>query len=268
MRLAAALVAIVLAAGTGLLAREPAPLTKVTARAMPREALARRLFGDLGRIMLPAFFRGAPGARPTRPLDSLEFLTIPTATNSPGLCASSAVTVRFAPDGPLAGGDTPVRPTGIETSQFYVVADLGRLRRRDELGEAERRRLNLDCAAIDPREVSNISAPAEYMLVADLRILADLLEAARAGHTAMRVNCTVARDAPPVSESACLQRLAQLDIRRVSMVDRCEPPSNGGACFSAAVEDTSVRFESDSMTAPPSRVFVEPLIVVADQRID
>jgi hypothetical protein len=62
---------------------------------------------------------------------------------------------------------------------------------------------------------------------------------------------------------------AQFDLRQISMVARCDPPPAPGAgCFWLYVGGLSVRFESDSITAPPSRVIIEPMIVVADERID
>lgn len=269
MRIPLLLAALVLAGSTTLLASAPEPLTRANVRTMPQEALTRRLFGDLGPIMLPIFSRGRPGRTPTRPLDSLVFLTVPTASYSPGLCRSSTVTVHFDPDGPLAGADTPVRPTGIEVSQFYVIADLARLRRDDELGQEGRARLATTCAAIDPRQTWNISAPDEHMLVADVQIFVDLVEAARAGPVGVSLNCPGPADQPPTTEAACRQIVAQLDIRRISMVARCNSPmTHAAGCFWLDLGEKSVRFESDSITAPPSRVVVEDMIIIADERID
>ncbi|MBV9883445.1 MAG: hypothetical protein JO276_10595 [Sphingomonadaceae bacterium] len=252
-----------------MLAQVGPPLTKVTVRAMPQSRLTQRLFGDLGRIMLPDFDRGRPGRRPTRPLAELEFRTIPTATYTPGLCQSSLVTVHFVPDGPLAGADTPVRPTGIEVSENYVISDLDRLRRGGELSEAQRERLGIACADIDPRHSGTIDAPDEMMLVGDVQALTALIEAARAGQVRIALNCPVPRDDPPTSESACRQRVAELDVRQVSTVARCDPPPAAGAgCFELGVGGMSVRFESDSVTTAPSRVVIEPMIVIADELID
>jgi hypothetical protein len=61
-----AAIAVAVPGSSALFAGGTAPFTKVTARAMPQAALTRRLFGDLGQIMLPAFFRGHSGHRPTQ----------------------------------------------------------------------------------------------------------------------------------------------------------------------------------------------------------
>jgi hypothetical protein len=261
--------AVALPASNALVAAEARPLTKITARAMPQAALTRRLFGDLGQIMLPAFDRGSPGHRPTRPLGSLEFLTVPIATATPGLCETSSVTVHFEPDGPLAGADTPVHPTRIETTILYAIEDFAALRRGDDLSRSGGERLALDCADLDPRQATTIRADGGEMLAANLRILGDQLEAARAGHPHASLVCPGPDDMPQVSASDCLSSFAQLDPRHIWTVSRCQvPPAGVAGCVDMGVDGMSLRFESASIIAAPSRIVIEPIIVVADERID
>jgi hypothetical protein len=54
------------------------------------------------------------------------------------------------------------------------------LLRGGELNQEERELLGTACAAIDPRHTSTIDAPDEAMLVGDVHVLAELLDAARA----------------------------------------------------------------------------------------
>jgi hypothetical protein len=264
-----AAVALALPGSSALFAGGTQPFTKITARAMPQAMLTRRLFGDLGQIMLPALDRGSPGHRPTRPLASLEFLTVPTASWTPGLCETSSVTVRFEPDGPPAGADTAVHPTRIETSPLYAVANLGALRRGDDLSRGGRERLALDCAGLNPRRITTIRAESDSMLAAGIRVLADQLDAARSGHPQATLVCPQPANMPQSSAGECLSSFAQLDARQIWTISRCQaPPAGVAGCVEMGVEGMSLRFESASITAAPTRIVIEPMIVIADRLID
>src|ERR1700710_483490 len=179
MRLTAALVAMAVAGTTALLAREPEPLTKVTVRTMPEQVLARRLFGELGRIMLPDVYHGRPGRRPTRPLDLLSFATVPGAANAEGLCETQWVTVYFEPAGPLRGADTPVRPRRINSSTAYIVRDLARFRAASSGDSESERNADAACRAIDPRLAHSIAGRSEDRVDGGLRLLLPFIDAAK-----------------------------------------------------------------------------------------
>jgi hypothetical protein len=229
MRLAAVLVAIAQAGSTALLARAPVPLTKITVRSMPDQVLTRRIFGDLGRIMRPLLDRGQPGVRPTRPLGRLSFMTIPHASDVAGLCESLWVEVGFEPAGPLSGANTHVRPNGFTEHTIYLVGDLPRLLNLEGAEDDERPRLDARCAGIDPRSVSTIAASDGEVAARAVRLVEDLLGAARAGRPVAALVCEnlVPPGEPPLAPAACLQFASRLRADNVFAVYDCTPPPPG-----------------------------------------
>jgi len=272
MRLAAPLVAITLAVGTGLLAREPAPLTKLTARAMPDRVLARRVFGDLGRIMRPIPDRGRSGVRPTIPLGRLSFMTIPHGSGVAGLCETLWVDVRFEPAGPLSGANTPVRPNGFTEHIVYLVGDLPRLMNLEGAEDDEIQRLDTHCAGIDPRTVSTIAATDGAAAARAVRVSEDLLSAARAGRPVPALVCEglVPPGQPPSAASACLQFLSRLSAANISAVYDCTaPPPGTSSCFYVSNDGIALRFEFRPNDGWPSRIVAQQEAIVGpDQMID
>lgn len=271
MRMVAAFVAIVLVAGTGLLAREPAPLTKISVRAMPTRVLTRRLFGDLGWMMLPNFSRGQPGVRPTRPLRDLYFMTTPHAAGwQAGLCESSWVTVLFEPVRRVRGADTVVRPTRFSSVTGYFAADPRRVRDAAPSDDAAQARLERLCRRIDPRTRNLFSAGREDLARPGLLLLVDLVEAARGRRVMAALDCTHMAPAgdPPLTADACLQTVAGFDPDRLSSVDDCGPePLYPPLCYLVRVESIELRFRLGTGGAV-EQVVLSPMIIVADRRID
>jgi hypothetical protein len=271
MRPVAALVAIALAAGSSLLAREPIPLTKMTVRSMSEQVLARRIFGDVGRIMRPVSDHGQRGVRPTRPLGQLSFLTIPHASDVPGLCETLWVNVSFEPAGPLSGADTQVRPNGFTEHTIYLIGDLPRLRNLEGAEDDERPRLDARCADIDPRSVSTIAAADGAMAARAVRLSEDLFGAARAGRPVGALVCEglVPPGQPPSASAACLQFLSRLRTTNISAVYDCTaPPPGTSSCFYVSNDGIALRFEFRPNDGRPSRIVAEQEIIVADQMID
>lgn len=246
MRLAVGLVAIALAAGTGLLAAEPEPLTKLTVRAMPTEVLNRRLFGDLGSILLPYFSLGRPNVRPVEPLRTLEFLTIAHATSpEAGLCESTEVIVRFEPAGPVHGADTEVRPARLESATQYFVSDRRRVRTTAPFDEAEHERLEADCRRIDPRTRNLFSARRSDFALRGLRLVLDLVEAARDRRLAAPLDCTgmAPPGAPPLTAPACLRTVARLDPDHLLAVGICGDAIDIPVlCYWASIDGITLHF--------------------------
>jgi len=270
MRLAAALVAIALATGSGLLAREPVPLTKMTVRSMPDRVLARRVFGELGRIMRPVPDRGQPGVRPTRPLGRLSFMTISYASDVAGLCETLWVNVEFEPAGPLAGANTRVRPNGFTEHTIYLVGDLPRLLNLEGAEDDERPRLDASCARIDPRRVSTIAASDGAVAARAVRVVEDLLGAARAGRPVAALVCEglVPPGQPPLSPAGCLQFVSRLRVDNVSAVYDCTPPPPGiSSCFYVSNDGIALRFEFRPSDRRPSRIVAQQEIIVGPDRM-
>jgi hypothetical protein len=271
MRLAAALVAIGLATGTALHARAPVPLTKPSVRAMPAQVLTRRLFGDLGRIMLPNFWRGQTGVRPTQPLRRLEFLTVPrVAGYEAGLCESSWVTVEFEPVGPLRGAETVVRPARVRSVIGYLTVDPRRGGDATALDDAGKARLDMICRRIDPRTRNLFSAREPQMAMQGRRLIFDLVEGARAHHVATALDCThmVPPGDSPLTAEACVQAVARFDLDSLGGVEACGPaPAYPPSCYLVTVENIEVRFTLGAGRAV-EQVRLEPMIVFADTRRD
>jgi hypothetical protein len=261
MRLAAALVAIVLSAGTGLRAREPAPLTRTRVLAMAPDTLSRRLFGDLSGIMfrIPRFGRLVD--RPDQPLQWLHFLTRPYTTEDGGVCGTTHLTVYFQPVGARRGARTAVRPWRIFTEQNFFLLDHARLRSTEPIAGWERPRLERACAAQDPRITRWFTAPSSSDVAEAARRFADLVEAARHGRSTAPLDCTplAAFGNPPVDEAACIQSIAQLDPAKIWEVHNCDRVF----CVRAVVDGGYIiSFDLRLGDAAPVRITVEPNIVL------
>jgi hypothetical protein len=261
MRLAATFVAIAFAAGTGLLAREPAPLTRTSVLAMAPDALSRRLFGDLSGIMfrIPGF--GRLRDRPDQPLQWLHFLTRPYTTEDGGVCGTTHLTVYFHPVGARRGARTAVRPWRIFTEQNFFLLDHARLRSREAITDAERPRLEEACAAQDPRRTRWFTAPSSSEVAEAARRFADLVEAARHGRSTAPLDCTPlgTNGNPRVSETECIQSIAHMDPLKIWEVRACDR----AFCVRAVVGDGYIiSFDLNRAEAAPVRITVEPNIIV------
>ncbi len=267
MRLAAGLLATALTVGTGLLVREPVPLTKPSVRAMPAQVLTRRLFGDLGRIMLPNFWRGRPGVPPSQPLRRLEFMTVPRAVDwEAGLCQSSWVTVEFEPAGPPRGALTVVRPSRVNSSTGYFAAELRQARDAAQLDDTGQVGLDRLCRRIDPRERNLFSARDPQLGRQGLRLIYDLVEAARANRLRASLDCTHMMPAsdPPLTAEGCVQTIARFDPDRLAGVEDCgAEPAYPPNCYLLSIQTVEVRVRLGAGRAI-EQVSLEQMIVTGD----
>lgn len=269
MRALAALAVLVLAGGAALAARDAAPLTKNSVRAMAPDALTRRLFGEVAPIMLPVADRVRPGGRPTQPLRRLTFLTVPHAANIEGMCQTQVVVVEFEPAGPLAGPDTPVRPRRIRSAPAYFVRDQARLRAA-HAGEAEdERRVDMACAAIDPRRVHTISARNDYQVGPALRLMLDVAEAARAGRPLVPLDCSaIMENGARLTEAQCLAEFARLGVDQVFSIWPCDPPPGALVCHRLDAGGNQLDLLMAEGNQRLARAKIDRMVVVADYLID
>lgn len=234
LRLALFLI-LALAAATPAGAQEP--LTEASLRAMPPDALTRRLLGDFAAVAFPL-----PPEQQTRGPDDegmiwFRFLTRPRASPEPGVCATEHLTIVFQPLG-LPGPNTPLRPRSMAmTPAVFIVQDVrtartsqwpnwpeDRLDRRSDTRRNEARaRLNAACAEIDPRQIELVSADHAHQVGRAVALVADLLESAQAGRAPAPATCQDGAGRP-LSNHDCLRALAALrleSLHRVKVVDGC-----------------------------------------------
>jgi hypothetical protein len=238
-------------------------------RSMPPRVLARRLFGDLGRIMLPAFFHGHPGRRPTRPLGFLEFVTVPRAASVEGMCETQWVTVYFEPAGAQRGADTPVRPRAITSSPGYIIRDLARVR-ANPAGDAENES-NADaaCRAIDSRNEHSISGHDAFEVQAGLRALLALIDAAREGRSLAPLDCSDAvMDGAPMGDAACLAAIGRLGVGDIALIGSCASDAAGPRCHRIAAGEFEMRLVMEPNGRQLAHAKLETMIIIADERID
>ncbi len=269
MRVAAVLVALFCAASSALVAAAPEPLTKVTARSMPERLLTRRLFGDLGRIMLPNIYRGHPGRRPTRPLDMLSFVTVPRAANAAGLCETQWVTVEFEPAGPLRGADTPVRPRRIDSETAYIVRDPARFRGGSDGGAGREASADAACRAIDPRHTHSIAARNEAFIQLGLSLLLSFIDVAKEGRAPAPLDCSETMvDGAPLGEARCLAEIGRLGVQDVGSIAMCEPGPPSAQCYQIYIGGYGLTLITDPQGRRVVRATLVTMIVIADERID
>jgi len=189
----------------------PGTLTAAQLEATPPEEVARRLFGDLSRIVYPVYAL-PPGRSPLGGVRSLHFYTRPYGAGLSGICRTDLLIVLFerAPY-TIAGDDPPVQPARIVMyDNSYFVSDLARAR----AGEIDH---ESSCSNIDPRTVPRIvaSRPGE---VADAVInFADLIDGARAGRVALALDCQgLAGEA--LDDRGCFALLSRYRPERIDSV--------------------------------------------------
>lgn len=231
----ALLLTLALAVATPGAAEEP--LTEASLRAMPPDALARRLLGDFAAVAFPL-----PSEQQTRGPDDegmiwFRFLTRPRASPEPGVCATEHLTMVFQPLG-MPGPNTPLRPRSMAmTPATFIVQDVQTARtslwpnwpedlhdrRSDTRRNEARARLDPACVEIDPRQIELVFADHAGQVGRAVALVADLLEAAQAGRTPVPATCQdLARS--PLSNGDCLRLLAALrvgSLNHVELVDSC-----------------------------------------------
>jgi hypothetical protein len=260
-RAAIAFLALLMTAGPAF-AAEPPPLNWGRVRDLPPEALARQLFGEVGRIMylrpiqLPDLTR-----YPDLALRSLTFLTRPRASYRAGVCETDSVTVEFEPVPSALGPDPPVQPSRFELSTQFIVQDLAKVR-EGRSSDDDRPALERACRAIDPRQVSLVAAESEYEVTGAVGLLAELVVAARAGRAPAPLECrSLAGEA--LREADCLRNIARLQPERtyhVELIPDCVPGDATRHCRRALVGDSpqpvDVRFEVARGSERPTRITV------------
>ena len=267
MRLAAGTFAILVAAAPALGADRPVPLTRESVRTMAPEELARRVFGELGHVMYALPFREPRGSgASTMPLTALEFLTRPRRSYRAGLCETDSIMVGFERIPYALGRDPAMRPYRFDVYKTHFVQDFGQAREGGPpVDSAADQELDRACAAIDPRGVHRIVASEPFSIVAGLDLLADLVEAAKAGRALAPLDCQDV-DGKPVAESVCMANLARLDPRKLYLArsgESCERSDPDHHCRLVKIfdrgESVDILFELRRRgEQAPVRILVKP----------
>jgi hypothetical protein len=249
---------------------EGGTLTRAEVRTMSPEALTRRLFGDLARVMFPQPYYDPPrtGRLRSEPLHALSFLTRPYRTGLAGVCQTNMFFVGFEIALGALGEDPPVQPSRVQMfDHIYFVSDLA-LARGGEMTEDAA--AGPDCTRVDPRTVTIIAAGSEGIVVGAVQRFADLLDGARVGRVAAALDCRDQSGAV-LSEAACLAMLAHYRAERIHVIGDlpgCGRNATDAYCerietsLDDQAEHLEIVFETPHGDGPdivPSRIRVAPV---------
>jgi hypothetical protein len=228
---ATALLTLLLAAQAPAAAQDPEPLTAARIRAMPADALARRLLGDASAIVYPML----PESRIRDRADDdgsqwVRYYTRPRVAPRAGICQTDFLHVELVPAG-APSPDTPLRVRQITTSGVFIVQDVARSRQGGAPRDAERAALDAACAAIDPRQAEIVLADNAEQLERAIALTVDLRAAAGTGRIGVPLACRDG-DERRIAQAACLRSMAELrtqTIHDVELVDGCWGMDRPGA---------------------------------------
>lgn len=251
-------------------AAAPGTITAAQLESTPPEELVRRLFGDMSHIIFPIYSQRQT-IRPHFGIRALQFYTRPYGAGLAGICQTDLLVVTFEPAlDSLRREDPPVRPSRIHKyDNSYFVGDLARARTREVDHEGS-------CSGIDPRKVPLIVASRTGEVADAVGEFADLIDAARAGRTSVKLDCQSPRG-EPLDGSGCLKLLAGYRperIHTVATVPGCGRGARDAYCYRIETsidigqsglevrgDAVEILFESprsDAGPMPPSRVTVRP----------
>jgi hypothetical protein len=241
--------------------RAAPPITKTQVRSLPADETKRRVLAQLSDLLvMDAPAANSTGHKPKHPLDDLWFYTRPHGTATRGVCVSSIVTVRFraVDDGPR-DADTPVRPSDIEVSAQYHLLRHVEPKDLDELDSDGQLRADRQCAALDPRTMSTITARDEETLVTGLW----LLRQAKAAIGTPKMPAMACEG----YKQSCETVLAAIDPARVSSVSTCPEAPRNNRCYEVEADDTAAEIHVDADDHITS-INLGQEIIIADLRED
>jgi hypothetical protein len=241
MRLAALMLALLAAAPAE--ARQPAPLTRSEIKTLSEEALARRIFGPLGADLYATNMTRESG----RPWEGARiwFWTKPRKDwLRDGLCVADRTIVYLAPDLLAVGNNPPLRIAAMETETVYIVRDRKMATKLSGFDPDELKGQDEACAKLDPRRDS-IAAESGWQLMTAFELMKKLGDGARAGRTAVPIDCKQIdfSGPPPASEAECLTRLSSLGEASVAATRDCaEAQATGTYCIRVQTYDSFIYF--------------------------
>ena len=244
MRVGAAFAALFLLAGPTL-ARAEAPLRLSEIVKLPDDQLARRIFGPLASNL---FVTNRP--RETSALrfnwDLWFWMRAREDSLTPGICASTRIIVHL--ERGLGGDrtDPVVALRDIETQTTFLVQNRAFADRGSGFEPKELEGLDAACQSADPRW--SLPADSSWQLMKAFQFANQLGAAARAGRSAVPIDCTRIHFSgpPPASESECLKQIAGLSEKMVDGVASCgEGPLANGDCIRVQTYEWFIYFQLD-----------------------
>ena len=223
------------------------------------DALARRLFGDMGRDLIPGY-RDRERLRLGRRSYVLRYWTRPRRAATAGICESEELTILLRAESlPPQTPDPALHLTSIETRDWFFVADEDLARRDASLSPDQANRLDAACAALDPTRAER-RAPAEssFQLMRAYALTAQLGDAARAGRAPAGLDCgRINSNRSPPTEAECLASLSVLRDRSVVAAQSCgEYGILAGGCLRAQTDDWFIYYLLDTASRP-TRILVQ-----------
>ena len=244
--------ALALAAVSASPTAEAAPaatISKTEARALPTEALKARMAAQLAGVLIEAP-RPKGSRHPVRALTDLWFATRPRPTDAEGVCQSDTVVFALEPDRPTADrdtdADTPMRTIGVSTqANFHVSPE----------------NAPVHCDRLDPFKAHFIHADSseEARLGADLTAIITM-EAATTPRFA--IDCKAGAGA------GCGVLLETLSLDQVGEIDPCGGPLFEPNCLNLQTNDFALQIRYVEGPLRITRIAVDQVITVADQRRD
>lgn len=214
---ATALLTLLLAAQAPAAAQDPEPLTAAQIRAMPAEALARRLLGDASAILYPIPSESPTGGEADDGSQWVRYYTRPRVSPRAGICETDYLSVALVPAG-APGPDTLLRVRQITTSNLFIVQNAARSRQGGAPGDAERAALDAACAAIDPRQAEIVVAENAEQLERAIALTVDLRAAAGTGRIGVPLACRDG-DERRIAQAVCLRSMAELRTQTIHDVE-------------------------------------------------
>lgn len=211
------------------------PLTYGELRALPDEALARRLFGALA----PDFVLSPRLDWPSRPLASRRATiwawTRPRPSYGWGLCETDRSILTFQPDFLRSGADhenPAMRLARIETKTYYIILDRALAEGRTRPDPDRPGAWGAGCGTRDPRR-GGVVADYPHQLMRAYALVNELGAAARAGRAHVPLDCSRMRwrGPEPADEAACLRELRGLGDHSVAWVSECRGIAGAANCI-------------------------------------
>jgi hypothetical protein len=242
------------------------PISKLEARQLPADIVARRVTAQLADILTPSP-RLKGRKPPVLPLTDLWYWTRPRATAMPNLCESDQVTFSFETVGREDGdAETPARATGVTAKPLFHLVKAPSKPDPDPISRDERLRSQAACSGLHPETYEGFfAAPSPEMAVQGAWLVRQVIEEAKRPGPGLQVSCHRGGQS---AVADCRAEVAKLDPDTLGAVEDCsEVDAPRSTCLSLDLAGAAMHVVVDEAFAV-KRVTYAEFIVFADERID